>query len=402
MRGRAVIAAIGYDERVGPGLIALAATVVPLVTHGSNDAADPAVVAIVDATGAVGCSGTLIAPHFVLTAAHCIVPQLAHGASVVLGSSVAAPDASIPVAASRVHPAFDPATFAHDAALVVLATAAPTDPVSLGAGAPAVGSAVRIVGWGKTAADAGDVGTKRAGTASATASDGATFSVAPAPAQPCGGDSGGPAFAALGGMDSFVGITSHGDPACSVAATFTRVDSVTADFVAPTMASLGDGTVPIGARCMFSEQCIGAGVSCIAAADDDSVSYCSQECLVSSGCSGGMVCVPAGAAVGQCRHPLPTPGALGSPCASDADCADTQCTSTGVCSVRCTPGGAACPGASQCASAGGIDFFCQLPPPSAPTGCALAVAPRRLAFVPALLGLFLALTGLRRRRPASP
>ncbi|HEY6458704.1 MAG TPA: trypsin-like serine protease, partial [Polyangiaceae bacterium] len=63
------------------GVIVLAA-IVPLVTHGTSDASDPAVVAIVTSDGVVACSGTVIDPHFVLTAGHCIVPEIAQGASV--------------------------------------------------------------------------------------------------------------------------------------------------------------------------------------------------------------------------------------------------------------------------------------------------------------------------------
>ena len=41
------------------------------ITNGAGDANDAAVVALLTADGLLQCSGTLIAPHVVLTAAHC-------------------------------------------------------------------------------------------------------------------------------------------------------------------------------------------------------------------------------------------------------------------------------------------------------------------------------------------
>ena len=357
---------------MGAGLLALAASVMPLLIHGSGDAADPAVVAIVDSTGVTACSGTLIDPHFVLTAGHCIVPQIAHGARIVIGSTVDMPTASVPVAGSRVHPAFDPSTLAHDAAILVLAEAAPVTPVPLASSAPDVGSVVQIVGWGETMVGAMDYGTKSSGAAQVTRIDPITFTVAPDPSQPCKGDSGGPALSS--GL--VVGITSHGNATCVGGATYTRVDTVTADFIAPTLAELGSSTVPAGARCMFSEQCIGAAAPCVAAVDGPDVTYCTRGCAVNADCPARMLCVVIGDDGSQCRYPVPTPGALGAWCRSYTDCVDGNCSPGGICAERCVPTAPACPGDSVCeAQGGGIDFYCTVPGAAAATGSSCTLAP---------------------------
>ena len=383
---------------MGAGLIALAASVMPLVIHGTGDPADPAVVAIVDSTGVTACSGTVIDPHFVLTAGHCIVSQIAHGAHIAIGSTASSPTASVPVAGSRVDPAYDPSTLAHDAALLVLAEAAPVTPVPLGSDPPAVGSAVQIVGWGETMAGAMDYGTKRSGTALVAGVTPLAFTVTPDPSQPCVGDSGGPALSA--GL--VVGITSHGDATCAGASFYTRVDAVTADFIAPTLAALGNGTVPAGAHCMFPEQCVGSAGACVAAVDSTDVTYCTRGCDVSADCPSGMLCVTVGDSGSQCRYPVPTPGALGAACASDADCVDGTCSPGGTCGQRCDPVNQACPGDSVCESqGGGIDFYCSQVVTATAVGSSCAIASGG-GWDESLLGpgalILVALTSARRSR----
>jgi hypothetical protein len=79
-----------------------------------------------------------------------------------------------------------------------------------------------------------------------------------------------------------------------------------------------------------------------------------------------MVCTSAGDGSGsQCRYPLPTPGALGSPCAASSDCFDTECNAKQVCSQRCVQIGDDCPSGFECDNIGGIDFYCMAQPPAA-------------------------------------
>lgn len=349
----------------------LAATPTEQVTHGTSDAGDPAVVAVVDAHGTTGCSGTIIAPHLVLTAAHCIVPELRTGAHVVLGQTVSAPAATLAIRALRIDPAYDATTHAHDAALLVLGASAPVTPIGLASFPPAVGDTLPAVGWGDTSGTASDTGTKRSGTERVTAVDALTFTVVAAPSQPCAGDSGGPAFEGSGPA-TVVGVTSFGDAACAQSATYTRVDVVASSFVGPTAAELAPGLVAAGGPCVFPERCQGGADACVVAPDDANVSYCTASCSRNADCPGGMLCVPIRDRGLECRYPFPSPGAMGSACASDLDCAATSCLQ-GLCTQSCSAVSGGCPSGYACASRDGVDYVCMIESSSAGgSACALS------------------------------
>lgn len=372
------------------------------ITGGVLDTGDPSVVAIVDAKGAEECTGTLVSPYLVLTAGHCTVPEIIQGASVVIGSSLAAPGATIPIALAVPHPQFDLGTLTNDVGLLVLASAASPAPVALGASAPAVGGAVEIVGWGMASADAGIDGKKRQGTTTITTVAETTFAVSAAPSQPCSGDSGGPALSSAGGSASVVGVTSHGDVGCVQGATYTRVDAYLASFIQPTMAAFAAGSAATGATCLFPEQCAGGRSACVAAADDPSLSYCTTSCQNGGDCPKAMTCEAGPGGQSQCRYPLPTPGTYGAACASSSDCVEGQCTTTGVCALPCNPAMPSCPADYACVNTANIDFYCianpATPAPSRGGGCGLAPArrPTPLAWIVAV-ALGVAFRRVRRR-----
>jgi Trypsin len=171
-----------------------------------------AVVAVVDAEDRVACSGTLVAPSVVITAAHCDAKEIRVGADAIHPRRVAR------VAERRAHEAFERKTLANDVAALRLD--APVDDVTpavlLAEGArPTPGDVVVVVGYGRSGplgAAAGDH-LQRAGTARVIESDETKILLAPGPSQPCSGDSGGPVFAGAG-RDALVAVTSHGDPDC--------------------------------------------------------------------------------------------------------------------------------------------------------------------------------------------
>ena len=321
------------------------------ITNGADDAGDPAVVALVSLDGQVECSGTLIAPHVVLTAAHCGIDGSNFDQFLVSFGATASATGALALADALPHPMFDPSTLADDVALLTLRQAAPADPIAVDArpvDATWIGQTFSAVGFGATAATASDEGQKRSGTAKVTAVDADSFTAMAAPSQPCGGDSGGPALFSDGTTTFVSGVTSHGDTACVDHAVFARLDVQAAGFIQPYLDALAPASLATGARCFFDEQCQKG--PCLQAADEPKRSFCSQAC---GSCPAPLTCVS-----GQCRYRAPSPGALGAACAQPSDCASGLCTA-GACTRSCVPTSAtACPSGYECKNTSDISFEC--------------------------------------------
>jgi secreted trypsin-like serine protease len=184
----------------------------PPIIGGTATIGDPAVVALVDATGAPYCSGVLIEPTVVLTAAHCVRRGGAEllPAGVFFGPRTDEPGVTIASDAVWVSPSYSSGTLEADVGLVRLVSAATVAPVpwrDAGEGA-LLGLDIRLVGFGIDAD--GLSGIKREVGAIVTSDDGAALRYLDGS---CYGDSGGPVF--LVAPPRVVAVISSGHADCS-------------------------------------------------------------------------------------------------------------------------------------------------------------------------------------------
>ena len=222
------------------------------------------------------CSGTLVAPTWVLTAAHCVTgpAQLAAGAGPTDIRFFVGADARPPVEGQRpasgafhavarafVHPSYREPGFGLDD-IALLQLAAPVQgvtPIRMHAAAAPAGGSLLYVGFGVSdgVAQTG-AGVKRSTNARVGRVLGTTYTSEHQGSGVCYGDSGGPGLVAVGGAYEVVGVNSKaagngavGD--CALASLQTRVDAY-ATWVGSVM---------------------GAGVSCL---DDPGVCACAGAC----------------------------------------------------------------------------------------------------------------------------
>lgn len=288
----------------------------PAVTNAAIDPGDPHVVAVqfrhlTCGPGATpDCTGTLVAPRVVVTAAHCVDNSPPEGFQVFVGTDVDAAGEVVYVTDLEPHPLYDPVSLENDLAVLVLAAPLPHPPAPLLASLDdaAVGRLARVVGFGADSST-GVPGVKRTGAATITAVADASFDIAPGPSMSCHGDSGGPVFLDVDGVEYLAGVTSSGDPACVSHGTNVRVDVHRDGFLQPAIdAANALPTDPVGGP--------------VGAAD---ASLCDQRCATDDDCPADHTCSDRGDGM-RCRYQDFPAGYLdGSPCGDEDACPEGLC-----------------------------------------------------------------------------
>ena len=219
---------------IGAALLSAASIALPL-TDAEAWKGDPAVVAIGPMDGASDvvprCTGVLVAPRVVLTAAHCVS---AEPLAAWFGGDARSSDEVWAIDALEVSQAYEPLTGAGDLALLYLEQDAPVPPLALGP-APTAGERVRIIGFGIDGLGS-PFGVKRTGFARVEEILDESLRLVADPSLSCSGDSGGPVLASDGTREWVAGIIRSGDAACQDHSTATRVDSYLASFLTPGLA----------------------------------------------------------------------------------------------------------------------------------------------------------------------
>lgn len=377
------------------------------IVGGVTHTGDPAVVMLSMSAGSdsSSCSGTLISPRVVLTAAHCLdLDSPVTGVSVYFGSKASGTDSAyVETIQAEDWEYYSPWSLSqNDIGLVLLERESVVQPRDINRTvltSAYVGDPIRLVGWGITSGGGTGAGTKRMVTAELEGFHNTyVLAYGDSGANTCQGDSGGPGFMMVGGKEVVASITSWGTGSCLGTSGGTRVARYTSwidnwiathDVVAPPVADItrpanGEevkpffvvevaatdnisvkkvelyvdgalkGTVTTSPY-LFNVQTTDGAHSIEARAYDgrgdvgaDTITVTvSSACDNANDCPGGYDCEG-----GEC---IPATGGLGDACTDHVDCISGLCGMIGdeqYCSDWCDLESNDCPSGFQCVAAG--------------------------------------------------
>ena len=336
------------------------------------------------------CTATLVGKQTLLTAAHCISPGDKH-------TFITDDGKQYPATQYVRHSGWNPndPNLPDDIALLRLAAAPPVKPMLIADSKPSVGLPLTIVGYGETSEGKGDSGTKRLAKNVVHDLFSKTFTFAGVGGglgNTCKGDSGGPAFATLGGRFVQVGITSAGVEPCGQLAYDTRVDAYRSWIITQAGGDLyqPETTPPtVQITAPANQATVGPSFTVRVAASDatgiakvelrlDGTPVSTRQTAPydfnMTNVPGGVHTLQAvatdydgnpGSAQISVNVQGPS-GEFGQTCTDHVQCKSNLCVATGTtrfCSQKCSaPGGSDCPQSAACLDAGGT-FVCGPPPP---------------------------------------
>ncbi|MBX7096488.1 MAG: trypsin-like serine protease [Myxococcaceae bacterium] len=183
-------------------------------------------VVVLHVRGVPACSGAVVAPTVVVTAAHCVA-QVSKDA---VTASVGTPSSDVRVPSSvELDPSYDSTRHLHDLAVLRFDQPLASKPLALATRPAEVGTLVSLAGIGATDASAAPVEgfepKVNEGTARVAQVEASWLRLDGAPSFSCHGDSGGPVTVQDGSGYRLVGVVTAGDEKCSAYSVVARVDN---------------------------------------------------------------------------------------------------------------------------------------------------------------------------------
>jgi uncharacterized protein (TIGR03382 family) len=243
-------------------------TVEQAIIGGTLDTGDPSVVMVIalpnDGSGGAICSGSVVSPHVVATAGHCVDPTVLNKALggkpytllVFTGSDNNDPAqyndtrlffGVLETAADPGYMIVDAGYSVHDVGALVTHSALALTPIPINRHAlnhSDIGTSVHIVGYGRTDASTASSGVRHDAWTKLASVDSEKLSVVGLPST-CEGDSGGPTLLPRNGVESIVGVHAYGNSVtCDHGSFDMRGDVELAPFIDPIIAAHDPGFEP--------------------------------------------------------------------------------------------------------------------------------------------------------------